>query len=48
LSAAEIEAKFGENVQAMLGPARAGELLQAIYALPGAANVNLMSALLHA
>jgi len=48
LSAAELEAKFRENVAAMLSPARAGELLQAIYALPGAPNVDALSALLHA
>lgn len=48
LSAAELEAKFGENVQALLGPARAGALLQAIYALPRAQNVGELSALLHA
>ena len=48
MSAAEIEAKFRGNAEALLGPARAGELLQAIYALPEARNVERLSALLHA
>jgi 2-methylcitrate dehydratase PrpD len=48
LSAAELEAKFRDNAQAMLGPARAGELLQAIYALPDARDVDRLTALLHA
>ena len=48
LSAAEIEAKFRGNADALLGPARAGELLQAIKALPDARNVERLSALLHA
>ena len=48
LSAAEIEAKFRGNAHALLGPARTGELLQAIYALPGAANVTHLTDLLHA
>jgi 2-methylcitrate dehydratase PrpD len=48
LSAAELEAKFRDNVAAMLSPARADKLLRAIYALPEARNVDGMSALLHA
>lgn len=48
LSAAELEAKFHANAQALLGTARSGELLQAIYALPHAPNVDQLSALLHA
>lgn len=48
LSAAELEAKFHENAQAMLGTARSGQLLQAIYALPEASGVDRLSALLHA
>jgi len=48
LSPAELEAKFRDNVQAMLGAARAGQLLQAIYALPEARDVDALSALLHA
>ena len=48
LSAAELDAKFRDNVAAMLGPARADKLLRAIYALPEARNVDGMSALLHA
>lgn len=48
MSAAEIEGKFRGNAEALLGPARAGELLQAIYALPDARNVDSLSALLHA
>ncbi len=47
LSKAEIDAKFGENVAAMLSPARAQELLHAIYALSEARNVDGISALLH-
>jgi 2-methylcitrate dehydratase PrpD len=48
LSAGELEAKFRDNVAAMLSPVRAGELLQAIYALPRAPNVDHLTALLHA
>jgi 2-methylcitrate dehydratase PrpD len=48
LTAAELEAKFCENVAAMLNPAQAGALLQAIYALPGAPDADALSALLHA
>ena len=48
LSKGEIEAKFSENVTAMLGPERSGELLRAIYALPNARDVDALSALLHA
>ncbi len=48
MSAAEIEAKFRGNAEALLGAARAGELLQAIYALPGAHDVSRLAALLHA
>ena len=48
LSAGEIEAKFRDNATALLGEARAGELLQAIYALPDARNVERLSGLLHA
>ncbi|MGP1679536.1 MAG: MmgE/PrpD family protein [Burkholderiales bacterium] len=47
LTAGELEAKFRDNAQALLGPARAGELLQAICALPDARNVDHLSALLH-
>ncbi|MFA5913874.1 MAG: MmgE/PrpD family protein, partial [Burkholderiales bacterium] len=48
LSAAEIEAKFRDNTHGQLGAARAGELLQAVYALPEARTVERLSALLHA
>ena len=48
LSKGEIEGKFSENVAAMLGPERSGELLRAIYALPNARDVDALSALLHA
>ena len=48
LSAGELEQKYRDNAQAMLGPARSGELLQAIYALPDARDVDALSALLHA
>ena len=48
LSKSEIEAKFSENVAAMLGPERSGELLRAIYDLPNARDVDALSALLHA
>ena len=48
LSKGEIEAKFSENVAAMLGPERSGELLRAIYDLPNARDVDALSALLHA
>jgi 2-methylcitrate dehydratase PrpD len=48
LVASELEAKFRDNVATMLTPVRAGELLQAIYALPRAPNVDHLTALLHA
>jgi 2-methylcitrate dehydratase PrpD len=48
LSTAELEAKFRENAAAMLGAARAGQLLQVIYALPDARDSDALSALLHA
>jgi 2-methylcitrate dehydratase PrpD len=48
LSAAEIEAKFRGNAEALLGAARANELLHAIYALPGARDVHRVTASLHA
>ena len=48
LSAGELEEKFRDNAQAMLGPVRSGELLQAIYALPDARDTDALSALLHA
>ena len=48
LSADEIEAKFRDNADALLGAARAGELLQAIKALPDARDLDRLSALLHA
>ena len=48
LSAADLEAKFRGNVAAMLSPARAGKLLDAIHALPDARNVNDLTSLLHA
>jgi hypothetical protein len=48
LSKGEIEAKFSENVAAMLGPERSGELLRAIHALPTARDVDALSGLLHA
>jgi 2-methylcitrate dehydratase PrpD len=48
LSAGELEAKFRDNAQALLGAARAGQLLQAIYALPEARDAGAVSALLHA
>jgi len=48
LSAAELEAKFRDNAAAILGAVRAGELLQAIYALPDARDTDALSALLHA
>jgi 2-methylcitrate dehydratase PrpD len=48
LSAAELETKFRENVASMLSPARAGQLLHAINALPDARDVDHLSALLHA
>jgi 2-methylcitrate dehydratase PrpD len=47
LSAGELEAKFRDNAEAMLGPVRAGQLLQAIYVLPEARDVDALSALLH-
>jgi 2-methylcitrate dehydratase PrpD len=48
LSAAELEAKFRDNAATMLGAARAGQLLQVIYALPDARDSDALSALLHA
>ena len=48
MSAAEIEAKFRDNAETLLGAARAGELLHSIYALADARNVDRLSALLHA
>ena len=48
LSATELEAKFRDNAAAMLSPARAGQLLQAISDLPDARNVDHLTALLHA
>jgi 2-methylcitrate dehydratase PrpD len=47
LSRDEIDAKFRDNVAAMLSPARADKLLHAIYALPEARHVDGVSALLH-
>jgi 2-methylcitrate dehydratase PrpD len=47
LSKGEIEAKFRANVAALLGAERAGELLQAIYALPAARDADALCALLH-
>jgi 2-methylcitrate dehydratase PrpD len=48
LSAAEIDEKFRRNAEALLGPARAGELLDAIYALPGARDLSQLASRLHA
>jgi 2-methylcitrate dehydratase PrpD len=48
LSAAELEAKFRENVATMLKPDRAGKLLDAIRALPDTRNLNDLTPLLHA
>jgi 2-methylcitrate dehydratase PrpD len=48
LTAAELDAKFRDNAEALLGSARSGELLQAIYGLPDARNVDRLRALLHA
>jgi 2-methylcitrate dehydratase PrpD len=48
LSAAELDAKFRGNADILLGNARAGELLQAIYGLPDARNVDRLRDLLHA
>jgi len=48
LSAGELEAKFRDNAAAVLGSARSGELLQAIYALPDARDADRLTALLHA
>lgn len=48
LSKGEIEAKFHGNVAALLSPARAGGLLQAIYALPDARDADALCAMLHA
>ncbi|OGA45366.1 MAG: hypothetical protein A3G24_26370 [Betaproteobacteria bacterium RIFCSPLOWO2_12_FULL_62_13] len=48
LSAEELEAKFRGNVATMLIPSRAGELLDAIYTLPGARNTDRLVSLLHA
>ena len=47
LSAAELEAKFRENVAGMLSAGQADNLLQTIRLLPEARNVDAMSALLH-
>ncbi|MBI2292154.1 MAG: MmgE/PrpD family protein [Betaproteobacteria bacterium] len=47
LTADDLEAKFRGNVAAMLNPGRAGELLDAIYALPGARNMDHLMSLLH-
>ncbi len=48
LTAAEIEAKFRDNVTGMFTPDHAGKLLGAICALPGAQNVDALSDLFHA
>jgi len=48
LTAAELEAKFHGNAEALLGVARSGELLQAIYGLPDARNTDRLRDLLHA
>jgi 2-methylcitrate dehydratase PrpD len=48
LSAGELEAKFRDNAEAVLGSVRSGELLQAINALPDARDADRLSALLHA
>jgi 2-methylcitrate dehydratase PrpD len=47
LSAADLEAKFRGNVATMVSPSQAGELLDAIYALPGARNVDRLISLSH-
>jgi len=47
LSAAEIEEKYRGNADALLGAARAQELLQAIKALPEARGVTRLAGLLH-
>ena len=47
LTAGELEAKFRDNAVRMLGPARTGLLLQAIYALPDARDVEALGALLN-
>ena len=47
LSAAEIEAKFRENVSATFTPGRTDKLLRAIHSLTEARNVDAVSALLH-
>lgn len=47
LTAAELDAKFRGNADALLGNARSGELLQAIHALPDARNVDRLRGLLH-
>ena len=47
LTADDLEAKFRGNVAAMLSPGRSGELLGAIYALPGARNVDHLMSLPH-
>jgi 2-methylcitrate dehydratase PrpD len=46
LSTGEIEAKFRENVAACIEPAEADALLEAIYALPKAANIARLAKLL--
>jgi 2-methylcitrate dehydratase PrpD len=48
LSTGELEAKFRDNVATMLSPARADELLQAIYLLLRVQNVDHLTALLYA
>jgi len=47
LSRDEIDAKFRDNVAAMLSPARADKLLHAVYTLSDARNADGVSALLH-
>ncbi|MBE0625892.1 MAG: MmgE/PrpD family protein [Burkholderiales bacterium] len=47
LTAAELDAKFRGNADALLGGARSGELLQAIYGLPDARDVDRLRGLLH-
>lgn len=48
LSTLELETKFRDNAAAMLSKGRADKLLRAIYALPGARNIDSLVALLHA
>lgn len=48
LTSAELESKFRENAAARYDEARAGRLLQAIYALPDANDTDALTALLHA